>query len=156
MLCWFYFKINTFFFFQACENMENHRHSCSCGFGSMISEHLKVSQCKMAILQWFGKRAEKAGFDWKWIPRPLEIFSLLLIHRWKRNGNFYLSPHSCQSLAGKQNTTQLLSGDLSSYSLETFDVRDAEQCWASTASVAPLVGLAHCVSASGLRQLLDK
>ena len=58
--------------------------------------------------------------------------------------------------AGKQNTMQLLSRDWSLYSVETFDVRGGEQCWASTTSVALLVGLARCLIASGLRQFLDK
>lgn len=70
----------------------------------MISEHLRISQCKMATLRSFGKTAEKAGSDWKWIPRLLEIFSLLLMHLCKRNGNFCLLLDSCQSLAGKQNS----------------------------------------------------
>lgn len=79
----------------------------------MISEHLRVSQCEMAALQHLGKRAEKAVFDWKLISRPLEIFSLLLMHLRKRIGNFCLSLDSHQSLAGKRSTTQLLSRVLS-------------------------------------------
>lgn len=122
----------------------------------MIPGHLRVSQCKMAILQYFGKTAEQTGFNWKLILRPLEIFALLLIHLCKRNGNFCLSLDSCQSLAGKQNTTQLLSGDSSSCSVETFGVHGGEQCWASIASVTPLVRLVRCFSASGLRQFLHK
>lgn len=122
----------------------------------MISEHQRVSQCKMAALQYLGKRAEKAVFDWKWISRPLEIFSLLLMHLCKRMGNFCLSLDSRQSLAGKQNTTQLLSRDSSSYSVGTFGVYRGEQCWDSIASMALLVSLTRCLSASGLRQLLDK
>lgn len=122
----------------------------------MIPEHLRVSQCKMAILQYFGKTAEQTGSNWKWILRSLEIFSLLLIDLCKRNGNFCLSLDSCQSLSGKQNTTQLLSGDLSSCSVETFGVHGGVQYWASIASVTLLVRLAHGLSASGLRQFLHK
>lgn len=122
----------------------------------MISEHLRVPLCKMATLQYLGKRAEKAVFDWKWISRPLEIFSLLLMHLCKRIGNFCLSLDSRQSLAGKQSTAQLLPRVLSTYSAGAFDVHGGEQCWDSTTSVALLVGLTCHLSASGLRQLLDE
>lgn len=113
----------------------------------MIYAHLRVSQCKMPALQYLGKRVEKAVFDWKWISRPLEIFSLLLMHLCKRIGNFCLSLDARQSLAGKQSTTQLLSRALSSYSAGTFGVHGGELCWDSTASMALLVRLARCLSA---------
>lgn len=82
----------------------------------------------MAALQYLGKRAEKAALDWKWISRPLEIFSLLLMHLCKRIGNFRLSLDSRQSLAGKQSTTQLFPRAWSPSSAGAFRVHEGEQC----------------------------
>lgn len=100
--------------------------------------------------------AEKVSSDWKWAPRPLEIFPLLLKHLCKRDGYFYPPLDSCQSLAGKQNRAQLLWRGLSSYWFETFGVHGGEQCWASTASMVPSAGAALNLSAADPKQLLGK
>lgn len=86
----------------------------------MTSEHLRVSPCKTAALQYLGERAEKAVFDWKWISRPLEIFSLLLDasmwENWEFSSFTWLASESCWK--AKHNTAVTKSLEpISSWSL---------------------------------------